>query len=457
MRYRKCVLVSSFAALSAILGSTSQGCATSVADDGSEFKELTATGADASAPPPTFGAAGCTNLQCKQASCQTGKPKTTVSGVVYDPAGIQPLYDAVVYVPNTRPAPITHGVTCDRCDTVTSGDPVVTALTDTGGRFVIEDVPAGDNIPLVIQIGKWRRQIVMPHVVACQDNPLEKEMTRLPRNQGEGDLPRIALSTGCDPMECLFRKMGIDDSEFTHGEGTGRVHLYRGNRGGGAVGSTSSYDLWPDADRLRKYDIVINACECAAYPRGADSYAAMHAYLDEGGRFFGSHFQYNWFTDTPGDFHDVADWTPHGECNVGPNRIDDTFPKGKAFAEWLMTSGGSEIYGEIPLSCAPRDVAATKPNLSQRWIYDGPSGSPSYVSFNTPVAANGDAQCGRAVFADLHVSRAEGGADSAGQLFPSGCKSTGMSPQEKALEFMFFDLSSCIRKDSDTPQAPPPK
>ena len=457
MRSRGSLLAWSVAIFAAASVCATQGCATAGDSENSEFKELTATAADAAVPRFDHpGLAACTNLQCQQVSCGTARPKTTVSGVVFDPAGRQPLYGALVYVPNAPLAPLAHGTTCDRCGTISSGDPIVTALTDTKGRFTLTDVPAGDAIPLVVQIGKWRRQVALPHVSACKDNPVDKDLTRLPRNQREGEMPLIALSTGCDPMECLFRKIGIDDSEFTDGEGRGRVHLYRGNRGGGVPASTSSYALWPNIERLKTYDIVINACECAPYPRGEDSIAAMHDFLDAGGRFFGSHFHYNWFTENV-EFQEVAEWTPHGVCNDGPNRIDDTFPKGRAFAEWLMVSGASERYGEIPLTCAPKDLASTKRTRSQRWIYDGPSGSPSYVSFNTPVTAPAEAQCGRAVFADLHVSRADQGLDIPGQPFPSGCMSTEMSPQEKALEFMFFDLSSCIRKDSDTPEAPPPK
>ena len=411
------------------------------------------------ATEPTFSgpaAASCTNLQCKQQAC-AGKAKTTVSGTVFDPAGKNPLYNVIVYVPNAPLAAQAEGASCARCGSVLSGQPIVTALTDTHGHFVLENVPVGDDIPVVVQIGKWRRQISLPKVHACQNNVYADRSTfRLPKNQTEGELPRIALSTGCDPLECLLRKVGIDDAEFTAAEGRGRVHLYKGAGGGGAPTSSSAYDFWTDEAKLSKYDVVINACECKPYARGPSAYAAMTRFLDKGGRFFGSHYHYNWFTDVPSDTDEAVEWTPGGKCNVGPNLVDDTFPKGKALAEWLMVTGGSSKYGEIPLSCAPLDVGRTKNKLATGWIFDGPTQAPSYVSFNTPIAAaRPEDQCGRAVFADLHVTQENHG-DIAGLEFPNGCRTSDLTAQEKALEFMFFDLSSCVLDDSAAPTVPEP-
>jgi hypothetical protein len=39
-------------------------------------------------------------------------------------------------------------------------------------------------------------------------------------------------------------------------------------------------------------------------------------------------------------------------------------------------------------------------------------------------------------------------------LFPENCANTDMSDQEKALEFMFFDLTSCVTPDTGTPGTP---
>ena len=116
--------------------------------------------------PPIFtggdAGGGCTGLRCNQKQC-SGGGDTTVTGTVFAPNGKLPLYNAIVYVPNGTPAALTKGASCDKCGAVT-GDPVVTAITDANGKFTLQNVPSGKDIPLVIQIGKWRRQVVMPMV-----------------------------------------------------------------------------------------------------------------------------------------------------------------------------------------------------------------------------------------------------------------------------------------------------
>src|SRR4051812_47882577 len=162
--------------------------------------------------------------------CGPGGTKTTVSGTVYDPAGKVPLYNVVLYVPLTSELPaISEGASCEACGGRTARAAAV-ALSDSSGHFVLEDVPEGQNIPLVIEIGRWRRQVTHPSVKGWQDNKRDDpNLTRLPRNSTEGHIPKSAVSTGhSDALECLLRKIGIDESEFATSSGPGRVHMYRG-------------------------------------------------------------------------------------------------------------------------------------------------------------------------------------------------------------------------------------
>jgi hypothetical protein len=402
----------------------------------------------------------CVGLKCQQVTCQSGK--TTVSGTVWDPAGKNPLYNVVVYVPNTALDPIPHGPKCDSCGGANiSGSPVVTALTDSKGKFVLENVPVGTNIPLVIQAGKWRRKITLPEVKQCVDNPLvdtgNNKALRLPKNKSEGDMPLIALTGGCDPIHTLMQKIGIDPSEFTTGTGNGMIRVYAGvgSYDGGVPGATSAYAFYGNKNELFKYDILINECECSPYARDqqGNGYANVADYLRAGGRVFNSHYHLNFYGESgkaDAMLQNSTNWTLWGGSYPysSPYLIDTSFPKGKAMDEWLhnlKTASGWPAFVTSPngqiVTSNVGDIGLTKAGLSQRWIYPTSGNSTVYVSINMPTNVPADQRCGRAVGSDIHVGN--------GSL-------TTMTEQEAALEFMFFDLASCVIDDSKPPVPPVP-
>jgi hypothetical protein len=98
--------------------------------------------------------------------------ETSISGTVYDPAGKVPLYNVVVYVPGEALGEIPTGASCQTCNGFFTGKPKAVALSGADGKFKLTGAPAGADVPLVIQIGKWRRQITVPNVTACADTPL---------------------------------------------------------------------------------------------------------------------------------------------------------------------------------------------------------------------------------------------------------------------------------------------
>ncbi|HKQ69163.1 MAG TPA: carboxypeptidase-like regulatory domain-containing protein [Polyangiaceae bacterium] len=424
------------------------------------------TGADYDAGTPQGPCTGlacqqttCTLGDCKQRPCAAGA-KTTVSGTVLDPAGKVPLYNVIVYVPNAPLDPMVEGATCDKCGSI-SGSPIAATLTDTKGNFVLSNVPVGTDIPLVIQIGKWRRQLKVPAIAACADTPIaDKTLTRLPKNKSEGDIPKMALTTGgWDPLECLLRKIGIDDSEFTPETGTGRVNYYAG------VGGTSSFapangganfspvvPFWNDLAMLKKYDVVLMACDGQESPQDKSAMArkSIQDYAGIGGRLFMSHWNNFWLENGPEPFPTAAAWNHQPDlANPFTAQIDTTFPKGAALADWLVNVQGSTTRGQLVIREAQHTIDAVNPG-AQRWIYGENPKSIQYLTLNTPMGAKPEDQCGRIVLSDIHVSSG----DRINAPFPSGCTTTDLSPQEKALEFMLFDLTSCVRDDMAPPIPP---
>jgi hypothetical protein len=415
----------------------------------------TSTDTDTSTTSPP-----CIGLECQIDQCNGNPDMTTLSGIVYAPEGTLPLYNITVYVPGGPLEPVVEGVTCDTCGDGLPGDPIIAGLTNTKGEFKLTGVPSGQNIPLVVSVGKWRREVVLPEVVPCADNIAPYDLTRLPRNQSEGHIPKIALVTGgADPLECLLRKIGLEDSEFTPEAGDGRVNLYEGDGGAdqyddslnSGANFTGAGTLWGSLDNYKKYDMVLMACEGAQ--NGGDKSGAMRQnlvdYAGLGGRIFLSHWHNIWIEGGPDPWPSTADFVSEPDLpNPVTAKIDTSFPKGQALADWMINVGGSMVPGEMQIKEAQYTVDSVNEMTSTRWVYtDSPEDTVQCFTFNAPVGAPAEQQCGRVVDSDIHVSSG----DSIGEPFPNGCETEGLSPQEKALVFMFFELSACLIPDDEDP------
>ncbi len=320
------------------------------------------TGTSVCAPGQTCGGAGnantcgtspsCTGLCLQQQGC-AGGGTTSIEGYVTSPNGVLPVPNAVVYVPNGAVAAFTSNVQCETCATA-SGNPLVSTTTDANGHFLLPNMPVSTpgqvvDIPVVVQLGRWRKQFTIA-TTACTNNlvpsvgaaPANKTAA-LPSTKAEGDIPLTAISTGrVDGLECVFRKMGVADSEFTDSTGNGRIRLYQDNGAMISSGSAKASTLYGSQTELDKYDAVIFGCVASEVSKSNNSLTRVLNYANKGGRIFATHYSYVWLRSNT-TWGSTADrWAPETQgwnSRTAPGSlsavVDTSFPKGVLFSTWL--------------------------------------------------------------------------------------------------------------------------
>jgi hypothetical protein len=341
---------------------------------------------------------------------------------------------------------------------------------------MLRNAPCGTNIPLVIQLGRWRRMITIPYVACCANTALTTAQTHLPRDHvgvtGDlySDIPHMAFSTGkVDTLHCVLRKIGVADTEFTDPSGTGRVVFYQDNGAIIDAATPVASTLYGSQTELDKYDMTLFECVGSQVPKGlADQDRVIH-YANAGGRVFATHYSYVWLSNSNGTagsntnpmpFSQTADWLVNQSSAATVTGIVDQTMQGDpatqkrriAFANWVGIVGVATAFGQIPVNVVRQDfnsvssTPATEANTpAQQWLYTtSPFTGPLHYTFDTPVSYPPNPpptqQCGRVLFSDFHVSDAT----AAGSTFPTECTNGTMTAQEKTLEFMLFDLASCV-------------
>lgn len=381
--------------------------------------------------------------QYAKPTCASGRNTTTISGVVYSPNGQDPLPDVLVYVPGAAGAvTIPDGVTtADLRPT----NPLTQTTTAYDGSFTLLDAPAGASVPLVIQSGKWQRQLVITAVTACKDNvppdPTNDKFARFPKNQSEGYIPHIGIVTGSkEATECVIRKVGLDDAEFTNPSGTGRINLYLGSKSGGSKidsNTPGELSLVNDASQLNRLDMILFPCQGSDQATTTAGQNNLAAFANNGGRLFINHHSHAWLKDNAG-FANTFNWGSDGaSAPNGTGTIDQTFTIGVTLTNWLQNLGQTTTPGQVTISTVFASLASLTTN-AQRWITLNSNSLPVQASFDTPVGAGVGNTYGRVLYNEYHVSPAA----SSGTIFPNECSGSTMSQQEKVLEFSLFDLSS---------------
>jgi hypothetical protein len=440
---------------------------------------------------------------------------TTITGKVLDPAGINALYNVSVFIedPNAPLPDLSQaGISCG-CSALFPSDVLGMGTTDATGTFTIatERALTGSQT-LVVQTGKWRREYPGMNFTSCGANTVPD--LRLPKNSSEGNLPEIAIATGgADSLECLPLRIGVSASEYVAGAATGgHIHIYQGYNGASTVAQAPQpvSALYDSVAHLKANDVVLFSCEGHETTGGNPGQAMTTAfqqnvmdYADQGGRVFASHYHYKFFNSGPFDTSGsaIASWQGTNNVNEAindkasfPTDVDTTlaggaaFPEGAALQTWLgnakaLTNGKLDVFqariNVTMLNQPPAvewihlDPSVTSAQVTQMGTNFVPSAT-QYLSVDLPFNASAEAVCGRVVYSDLHVSGGPGNnppapfntptyepADySSSKTVPAGCAMHTLLPQEAALEFMLFDLSSCLVPiGSTTPpiHLPPPK
>jgi hypothetical protein len=189
---------------------------------------------------------------------------------------------------------------------------------------------------------------------------------------------------------------------------------------------------------------------------------------------FASHLSWTWLQDNGNTaYHEdtavetgltsAATWgsddynQTQGVGVVSIGRTGANSSKITKYADWLENENAATFEDDQYTFdiVDPRPPARSVGAYSEEYVYKAESFGTSVqqFAFNTPYAAPEEAICGRVAYSAFHVSAGGGTSPFANQSFPGYCSLTGedLTPQEKTLLYMLFDLGACVTTDIPEP------
>ena len=391
-----------------------------------------------------------------------------ISGTTLAPNGIDPIPYVLVYVTHnstTFPSKAAT-VTCDAC--AKPKNPVAMTISGPGGTFALSGVTLdlGGTFTVVMDTGSFRRVIRNVSVGVCKPLALTAAQTRFSGDTVVEDIaPRIVVAS--DPSG----KADVNDKLVNVLDTIGVSYdTVLPDRTGGQVNG-DLLGLMASPAKLAGYDIVAIPCGVLGnYTVGSmittTAAANLTAWLKAGGRLYSSDLAYEvvaqadpaGFTWAPGPSpHAGAD---HGDSGVGLAKltppltsIDATVDNPDLLA-WLQaikvvtapatTNPVVELrdpWGAVDAITTQTDARGMPLGLSfvsasVSWWVNTTTIGPGAVH---PLTAQVDVQddngkrCGRIAYTSYHMQSSSAGGS--------------LSPQERVLEYLLFQLSRCVTVD----------
>ena len=292
-------------------------------------------------------------------------------------------------------------------------------------------MPAGPDITFVINVGRFRKVTQLP--AKCGANTAPNPATTLPGKTADGDIPKIAVSTGnSDHLDQILSVLGITEYD-----------CYEGRASTSTTPTCTPIDtvanLFTKASSktIDDYHLLFVSCAPNAYKTfGSPTIASNTAnFVTAGGRLFATDMSYDYVAEA---FPSQITWMgPSGSpqpvdgANVGvagtyTGNVDD--PQLAAWLNKLGATTGNTVSLQGFLN--PWSVQASLPKTS-RLIVDG---TVSYTggSSDVPLTTEFDvSSCGRVIYSSYHTA---GGTVTPGNLLP----------QERILEYLMFEVATCV-------------